>query len=72
MELTEKQKMLGVALYMHHVRKETAAYIMMLLDEEDDIDDMNWYIGQHKQASDEELIAVALQLDKERKERKNG
>jgi hypothetical protein len=68
MELSAKQKMLGAALYMHHVKKETAVYILMLLDAEDDLDDMCWYMSQHPQATDNELIAVASQLDKERKQ----
>lgn len=65
MELREKQKMLGVALYMHHAKKQTTMEIMMLLETDDEIDDMTWYMGQHPKASDEELIAVARQLAKE-------
>lgn len=72
MELTQKQKMLGAALYMHHVRKETAVYIMMLLEKEDDMDDLTWYMGQHPTASDEELMAVANQLVKESNENNEG
>jgi hypothetical protein len=71
MELTQKQKMLGSALFMHNVRKETAVYIMMVLEKEDDIDDMTWYLGQNPKASDEELIAVANQLVKESSEANN-
>jgi hypothetical protein len=71
MELSAKQKMLGAALFVHHAKKETAVYIMMLLDNEEDIDDMTWYMTEHLNASDEELMAVARQLDKERKQ-KNG
>jgi hypothetical protein len=67
MALTEREKMLGVALYMHKVKKETTIEIMMLLDTDDDIDDMTWYMGQHPNATDEELLAVANQLVKDRK-----
>jgi hypothetical protein len=70
MELSQKHKMLAAALYMHKAKKETAIYIMMLLDREQDIDDMTWYMSEHPNASDDELIAVARQLDKEYKESK--
>jgi hypothetical protein len=68
MELSEKQKMLGAALFMHHVKKETAVYVLLLLSNPDDIDDMTWYMREHPKASDDELVAVASQLDKERKQ----
>lgn len=68
MELTEKQKMLGTALYMRHVSKQTTVVIMMTLETEDQIDDFTWYIGQNPQASEQQLIAVAYQLVKEAKE----
>jgi hypothetical protein len=43
---------------------------MMILEREQDIDDMTWYMNEHPTASDDELIAVARQLDKEYKESK--
>lgn len=70
MELSQKQKMLGTALYLHKVKKENALTIMMVLDTEEQVDDMNWYLSEHPQASDEELVAVAYQLVKEASENK--
>ena len=65
MELTQKQKMLGTALYSRHCAKQTAITIMMVLENDEQIDDMTLYMGEHPQASDEELIAVAYQLVKD-------
>ena len=65
MELTQKQKMLGAALYARHSSKQTAATILMVLETDEQIDDMTWYMGEHPQASEEELIAVAYQLVKD-------
>jgi hypothetical protein len=70
MELSQKHKMLAAALYMHKAKRETAICIMMLLDRDEDIDDMTWYMNEHPNATDDELIAVARQLDKESKENK--
>ena len=64
-ELTEKQKMLGAALYTRHCAKQTTITIMLVLENDDQIDDMTWYMREHPQASDEELIAVAYQLVKD-------
>jgi hypothetical protein len=69
MELSQKQKMLGAALCLRKLNKQSVVYIMMTLEHEDDIDDMTWYMGQHPQADDVELMAVASQLVKERKEK---
>ncbi len=71
MELTQKQKMLAVALFTRKIRKENTAAILMVLGSDDEIDDLVWYMGQHPQAMDEELVAVAYQLAKEARE-KNG
>jgi hypothetical protein len=68
MELSEKQKMLGAALFARHISKEATVYIMMLLDEEEDIDDLTWYMGQNPSATEKQLMAVASQLVKERRE----
>lgn len=65
MELTQKQKMLVVALFTRKIRKENTAAILMVLNTDDEIDDLTWYMGQHPQAMDEELVAVAYQLAKE-------
>ena len=65
MELTQKQKMLAVALFTRKIRKENTAAILMVLNSDDEIDDLTWYMGQHPQAMDEELVAVASQLAKE-------
>lgn len=65
MELTQRQKMLGSALYARNCSKQTAITIMMVLETDEQIDDMTWYMGEHPQASDEELIAVAYQLVKD-------
>jgi len=65
MDLTQKQKMLGAALYTRHCTKQTAVTIMMVLENDEQIDDLTWYMGEHPEASDDELIAVAYQLVKE-------
>ena len=65
MELTQKQKMLGAALYTRQCTKQATAIIMMVLENDDQIDDMTWYMGEHPQATEEELIAVAYQLVKD-------
>lgn len=65
MELTQKQKMLAVALFTRKIRKENTAAILMVLHTDDEIDDLAWYMGQHPQAMDEELVTVAYQLAKE-------
>lgn len=63
--LSQKQKMLGAALYAHRVKRENIVTIMMVLDTEDQVDDMTWFIGQNPHATDEQLVAVAYQLKKE-------
>ena len=65
MELTQKQKMLAVALFTRRIRRENTAAILMVLKTDDEIDDLILYMGQHPQAMDEELVAVAYQLAKE-------
>ena len=57
--------MLGMALYARQAKKQTVATILVVLENEDEIDDMAWYVGQNPQASEEELIAVAYQIVKE-------
>lgn len=65
MELTQKQKMLGAALYARRCAKQTTLTIMMVLENDDMIDDLTWYMSEHPKASDDELIAVAYQLVKD-------
>ena len=67
-ELSQKQKMLGVALFSRHIKKENAVVIMMTLETDEQIDDLTWYMGQHPDAMDEELVAVAYQIVKDYKE----
>lgn len=69
MELSEKKKMLGFALYARKVSKDATFHILMTVDLDDEIDDLTWYMGQHPNASEEELYAVARQLDKESREK---
>lgn len=66
-ELSEKQRMLGMSLYARNAKKENIAAIMMVLEGDEQVDDMTWYIGQNPQASEEELVAVAYQIAKEAK-----
>ena len=64
-QLSEKQKMLGGALFARHVKKENALAIMMVLENDDQIDDFTWYMGEHPTAMDEELVSVAYQIVKD-------
>ena len=64
-ELSQKQKALGFALYAKKVSKQAMATIMMVLENDEQVDDMTWYIGQNPGATEEELIAVAYQIVKE-------
>ncbi len=68
-ELSQKQKALGFALYAHRVSKQSMATIMMVLEDDAQIDDMTWYIGQNPAASEEQLVAVAYQIVKEAHEK---
>lgn len=64
-EISQKQKALGFALYAKRVSKQTMTTIMMVLENDEQVDDMTWYIGQNPNATEEELIAVAYQIVKE-------
>ncbi|MCM1437850.1 MAG: hypothetical protein NC131_01380 [Roseburia sp.] len=68
-ELSQKQKALGFALYAKHVSRQCMATVMMVLEDDEQIDDMTWYIGQNPQATEEQLIAVAYQIVKEAHEK---
>lgn len=58
-----------MSLYARRAKKETIATIMMVLEDDEQIDDMTWFIGQNPQASEEQLIAVAYQIVKEAHEK---
>lgn len=65
MELSQKAKMLGAALFARNCAKQTIVTIMMALEDDDQIDDMTWYMGEHPKAGDDELISVAYQIVKD-------
>lgn len=69
MALTDKEKMLGFALRAHGVRKEALIEIMMLLTLEDEQDDMAWFLGENPKVDEALILRVALQLDKESREK---
>ncbi len=69
MALTEKEKMLGFALHARGVRRDVVVEILMLLTLEDELDDMVWFLGENPKADDAMLLKVALQLDKESREK---
>lgn len=69
MELSPKKKMLGFALKGRGVGRDATLNILLLLDLDDELDDMSWFMGQHPEATEEQLVAVALQLDKESREK---
>ena len=66
--LSDKQKMLGMALFARGVDRENIAAIMMVLENDEQIDDMTWYMGQNPQADARQLVAVAYQIVKEANE----
>lgn len=72
MELSAKQKMLGAALFARQCARQTIVAVMMALDTDDQIDDMTWYMGEHPNAGDDELISVAYQLAKESSDNNKG
>lgn len=64
-QLSQKQKMLAAALYSRHASKQTALTILMVLENDEQIDDMTWYMSQNPTAGEEQLIAVAYQIVKD-------
>lgn len=68
-QLSQKQKMLAMALVARSLQKENVLAILMVLEGEEQIDDMVWYISNNPSAKDEELVAVAYQLAKEAREK---
>lgn len=65
MELSQKRKLLGAGLYARHCSMQTTLTILTVLENDDQIDDLAWYMGEHPKANDSELIAVAYQLVKD-------
>ncbi len=63
--VTQKQKMLGAALFARRVSRENAINILMVLENDDQIDDMTWFMGQNPDATQEQLVAVACQIVKD-------
>lgn len=70
MELSNKAKMLGFALHARGVSKENVFMILMTLGLDDEFDDMMWFMNENPAAPQEQLVAVALQLDKESREKR--
>lgn len=64
-QLSQKQKALGFALLARRVSKQCMTTVMMVLENDGQIDDMTWFIGQNPNATEEQLIAVAYQIVKE-------
>lgn len=69
MELSDKAKMLGFALHARGVSKQNVFVILMKLELDDEFDDMMWFMSENPDAPQEQLVAVALQLDKESREK---
>lgn len=69
MELNDKQKMLGFALKNRGVSRDGAVTILYLLDTDDELEDMSWFMGQNPNATENQLVAVAYQLDKESRQK---
>lgn len=69
MELNDKQKMLGFALKNRGISREGILKILYLLDTDDELDDMSWFIGKNPDATEGQLVAVAFQLDKESRQK---
>ncbi len=64
-QLSQKQRMLAAALFARHVSKENAVTIMMVLENDEQIDDLTWFMGQNPEATQEQLVAVAYQIVKD-------
>ncbi len=54
-----------MALYARQVSRENTAAILYVLENDGQVDDLSWYMGQHPEAGGDELLAVAYQLVKE-------
>ena len=64
-QLSQKHKMLAAALFARQVSKEAMLSILMVLENDDQVDDMTWYMGQNPAADENQLIAVAYQIAKD-------
>lgn len=64
-QLSQKQKMLGAALFARNVSREAMISIMMVLENDDQVDDMTWFMGQNPEADENQLVAVAYQIVKD-------
>ena len=71
-KITQKQTMLAFALKARGVNRDNCYTILMALDDDEQVDDLVWYMGENPNASEEELVAVAYQLVKEAQEGKNN
>lgn len=69
-KISQKQKVLAAALYARGVKRENTVAVLMALEDDEQVDDMIWYMGQHVSAKDEELVSVAYQIAKDAKEGK--
>ncbi|MGN0824429.1 MAG: hypothetical protein ACI4MB_05105 [Candidatus Coproplasma sp.] len=64
-QLSQKQKMLGAALFARRVSRDAMVSIMMVLENDEQIDDMTWYMGQNPNVDENQLVAVAYQIVKD-------
>lgn len=64
-QLSQKQKMLGAALVARGVSRENTLTIMMVLENDEQVDDMTWFMGQNPEATQQQLVAVAYQIVKD-------
>ena len=69
-QLSLKQKMLGAALFARHVSKDAMLSIIMVLENDEQVDDMTWFMGQNPDADENQLVAVAYQIVKDAREGK--
>lgn len=60
--------MLGMALYARGVDKANMAAILMVLQNDEQVDDLTWYMSQNPKADARQLVAVAYQIVKEANE----
>ncbi|MGN0808092.1 MAG: hypothetical protein ACI4MN_06585 [Candidatus Coproplasma sp.] len=64
-QLSQKQKMLGAALFARQVSRDAMLSIIMVLEDDEQIDDMTWFMGQNPNADENQLVAVAYQIVKD-------
>lgn len=69
-QLSQKQTMLAFALKARGVSKDNCLNIIMTLENDEQVDDLSWYMGENSKASEEELVAVAYQIVKDYNEGK--